>query len=229
MVPPRALSIVPGALLTAMATPHHLARSLPDGGAEMASAALSAPSQPAPATPRLPTPPQTARRSLRRAVWRNPKQELATQSLCSWRASESGQHGSTAAQHIARCALLSDGCMLSRARLPHSLPARPLARHTLWRTHPQRHKPPRLSLPRAAALSRTSACTLLRGATRIARSPHAQFGFGCRGAVESDGSEAYIAQHPLPQPRSSPISCRLQTPESHLRVTPRFSLRGPCM
>ena len=63
------------------------------------------------------------------------------QPLRSWRASESGQHGSTAAQHIARCALLSDGCMLSRARLPHSLPARPLARRTLWRTHPQRHEP----------------------------------------------------------------------------------------
>ena len=99
----------------------------------MASAALSAPSQPAPATPRLPTPPQTARRSLRRAVWRNPKS--LPPSLCV--RGERANPGSTAARHAHG---IRSRCVLPDRTSPTACPP-PCTLGAPCATSPQRHEP----------------------------------------------------------------------------------------
>jgi len=63
-----------------------------------------------------------ARRSLRRAVWRNPRESLPTASVVV-AASESGQHGSTA--HSTACSSAVDACSPERTFLTSRPPARP--------------------------------------------------------------------------------------------------------
>ena len=100
-----------------MATPHHLARSRRSSGDGIRSALYSvAPGSSDPGS--LPLLHKPARRSLRRAVWRNPKS--LPPSLCG--RGERANPGSTAAQH-APGAVLRDGCVLPRAHLTHFPPA----------------------------------------------------------------------------------------------------------
>ena len=112
-----------------MATPHHLARSRRRcRAAETASAARAAPSHPAPATPGSRLLHKPARRSLRRAVWRNPR--VCPQPLWSWwRANP----GSTAARQPGMRTARSSAVAACSPSARSSQPARPLARRTLWR------------------------------------------------------------------------------------------------
>ena len=97
----------------------------------------------APSSRRLPapsrSPSQTARRSLRRAVWRNPR--ACPQPLCSWRRANPGGGSTAAPQHAHALPQWLPPSALS------SQPARPLARRTLRRT---------FLLPSAAAPTTTS-------------------------------------------------------------------------
>ena len=112
-----------------MATPHltRSRRRSSGDGVRSACCAIA----PGSSDPRLPTPSQTCTPQPAPCCVAEP-QELA-HSLPA--RGERANPGSTAARHV-HGALLRDGCVLPRARLPHSPPAHPPARRTLWRTHP---------------------------------------------------------------------------------------------
>ena len=109
---------------------------VPDGGAaETASAARAVPSHPAPATPGSRLLSQPARRSLRRAVWRNPK-SLPTACLlvASERIRAARQHGTCTARSSAMAACSPELAFLT-ARLPTLLHGAPCGAHILQQRH----------------------------------------------------------------------------------------------
>ena len=129
----------------------------PDGGAaEMASAALSAPSHPAPATP---APDSSTNCTPQPAPCCVAEPQQPAHNICG----HGGERIRAARQHITAARPPPPQSMHApRARLPHSPPARPpllhgapCGAHIL-----QRHEPPRASLLHAAAHAR--ACSRTR-------------------------------------------------------------------
>ena len=150
--------------------------------------------------PRLPPrSSQTARRSLRRAVWRNPK-SVPTASVV---VASERIPGSTAARH-AHSAVLLRGCMPPRARLTHCPPAllhgAPCGAHTL-----QRHEYTDVALLRTPPAARN------RGGAVLYAHADAQIPPPSYTAVNSQCGGAHTAQHsllhqsnPPPPPRQLP-------------------------
>ena len=128
------------------------------GAAETASAALSAPSHPAPATPGSRLLHKPARRSLRLAVCRAPRESLPTASLLV-AASASGQHGS-AAHSTARSSAVA-------ARSPER--TSPTACPPSCTAHPVAHTSSRETYPTNVALLRTPPAARDRGGADPAR------------------------------------------------------------
>ena len=130
-----------------MATPHHHTAPRRRSGDGVRSAA---PSHPAPATPGSRLLHKPARRSLRRAVWRNPK-SLPTASVlvASVRIRAARQHGSTAARRAPPRWLRAPSAL-------HPLPARPPS----CTTHPAAHTSSRERCPHGCrSAAHASSCT----------------------------------------------------------------------